>query len=191
MSFAFAERFEAEKLYEEGIGIMKSEKVTSDINEAFTKFENYRNSFVKTNQFDVSPSVFKYNLRRSPENRHRLIRYLESSFNKGLKILQNSFYFQERVNATEIRYDFDRVSPRNTLNGKMARIFDQECDLHSIPSSLPSNIEELQLICFNMTVYGHTSTKLKNLSIEAGYFHIDNQGSTLSLMAPAAPPKSA
>ena len=190
MSFAFAESFEAEKLYQEGSGIMKSEIVTSDINEAFTKFENYRNSLVKTNQFDVSPSVFPCNLLRSSENRHRLIRCLESSFSKGLKSLLNSFYFQERVNATEIGYDFDRVSPRNTLNGKMARIFDQECDLHSILSSLPSNIEELQLICFNMTVYGHTSIKLKIVSIEAGYFHADNQGSTLHLMSPSAPPKS-
>ncbi|XP_065575293.1 uncharacterized protein LOC136036879 isoform X2 [Artemia franciscana] len=190
MSFTYAERVEAEKLFQEGIGITKSVKSTRDTNEALKKFVNYSNSLVKTNQFDVSPSVFPCNLTISLENRHMITRFVESSFTKGLKRLQNSLNFTEGIDAIGIRYDFDRMSPRNTLIGKLARIFDQECDLQSILSSLPSNIEELQLICFIMTVYGYTSTKLRILSIETGYFNINDKGSTLHLIAPAAPPKS-
>ena len=78
----------------------------------------------------------------------------------------------ERMDSTDIRFDFNSLSPRNTLNGNTTRIFDKECDLYSIVSSLSSSIEELQLTCLNVNIYGNTKTTLKFLSIETVYSNL-------------------
>ena len=76
MSFAYIERAEAEKLLQEGIGIVNSLNWTWNSNKEINTFKIFKNSVVKKNQFDIPSSIFPYNLNGYLENGHRMVQYI-------------------------------------------------------------------------------------------------------------------
>ncbi|XP_065571708.1 uncharacterized protein LOC136034453 [Artemia franciscana] len=188
MSFAYIERDQAETHLREGIEIIQSVNSTTDIfrSDTFKTFANSQGTIVKRKQFDSYALVTRCNFNRSLQIGHDIIEYIKSSFDNRLERLRNSLEFKK----LETQFDFNSVAPKYLSDGKSTRVFDLLCDLPYILSTLTIHIEELRLICSNVTVYGYTITPLRKLSIETGYLNIHDEGSTISLTRPHAPLKS-
>ncbi|XP_065571707.1 uncharacterized protein LOC136034452 [Artemia franciscana] len=186
MSFAYTERDQAETLLREGIEIIQSVNSTTDIDQTFKTFANSQITIVKRKQFDFYSLVTQCNFNQSLQKGHEVIEYIKSTLGNRLERLRNIFEFKK----LETQFDFNSVSPKYLSNDKTTRVFDLLCDLPYILSKLTAHIEELRLICSNVTVYGYTSTSLRILSIETGYLNIHDKGSTISLTKPHAPSKS-
>ncbi|XP_065571711.1 uncharacterized protein LOC136034457 [Artemia franciscana] len=185
MSFAYTERDQAETLLREGIEIIQSVNSTTDIDQVFKTFVNSQGTIVKRKQFDSYALITRCNLNRSLQIGHEIIEYIKSSIGNRLERLRNSLEFKK----LDTQFDFNSLSPKYLSDGKTTRVFDLLCDLPAILSKLPAHIEELRLICSNVTVYGFTTTPLRKLSIETGYLNISDKGSNISLKPPA-PSKS-
>ncbi|KAK2712272.1 hypothetical protein QYM36_011084, partial [Artemia franciscana] len=98
--------------------------------------------------------------------------------------------FEKDSGKLYAKFDFMNIVSKIELFNRQMRVIDEDCDLPSILSKVPENVEELNILCMNTLVYGHSSTNLRRLRVDTVNLEVNSKGASLKLVEPSAPVKA-
>ncbi|KAK2712269.1 hypothetical protein QYM36_011081, partial [Artemia franciscana] len=113
-----------------------------------------------------------------------------SSAKRFLQISLKRNKFEKDSGKLYAKFDFMNIVSKVELFNRQMRVVDEDCDLPSILSKVPENVEELNILCMNTLVYGHSSTNLRRLRVDTVNLEVNSKGASLKLVEPSAPVKA-